>query len=132
MKNIRIFIGKILSFLVVKFPIYLYRHVFVMYLFFSPTKRLSVDKLSAVGQVYHVSQGRGFIYTLSIYTHLTLHVNTNLVDKLSTQDLSGSFYFFRLRGYKTFFVLNSAEHKIYPPNKSQITYNCKFFLAKHS
>ena len=37
-----------------------------------------------------------------------------------------------LRGYKTFFMLNSAEHKVYPPNKSQITYNCKFFLAKHS
>ena len=32
---------------------------------------------------------------------------------------------------KTFFVLNSAEHEIYPANKSKITNNCKFFLAKH-
>ena len=36
------------------------------------------------------------------------------------------------RGYKTFFVLNSAEHEIFPANKSQITNNCKFFLAKYS
>ena len=36
------------------------------------------------------------------------------------------------RGYKTFFKLNSAEHEIFPANKSQITNNCKFFLAKHS
>ena len=27
-------------------------------------------------------------------------------------------------------MLNSAEHEIYPANKSQITYNCNFFLAK--
>ena len=27
----------------------------------------------------------------------------------------------RPRGYKTFFMLNSAEHEIYPANKSQIT-----------
>ena len=33
---------------------------------------------------------------------------------------------------KRFFMLNSAEHKICPANKSQITYNCKFFLAEHS
>ena len=32
------------------------------------------------------------------------------------------------RDYKTFFMLNSAEHEFYPANKSQITYNC--FLAK--
>ena len=32
-----------------------------------------------------------------------------------------------LRGYKKFFVLNSAEHEIFPANKSQITNNCKFF-----
>ena len=38
----------------------------------------------------------------------------------------------RPRGYKTFFMLNSAEHEICPANKSQITNNCKFFLAKHS
>ena len=31
-------------------------------------------------------------------------------------------------GYKTFIVLNSAEHEIYPAKKSQITNNCKFFL----
>ena len=36
------------------------------------------------------------------------------------------------RGYKTFFMLNSAEHEICPANKSQITDNCKFFHAKHS
>ena len=33
------------------------------------------------------------------------------------------------RGYKTFFMLNSAEHEIFSANKSQITNNCKFFLA---
>ena len=33
------------------------------------------------------------------------------------------------RGYKTFFMLNSAEHEICPVNKSQITNNCKFFLS---
>ena len=38
----------------------------------------------------------------------------------------------RPRGYKTFFMLNSAEHEICPANKSQITDNCKFFLAKHN
>ena len=36
------------------------------------------------------------------------------------------------RGYKTFFMLNSTEHKICPANKSQITNNAKFFLAKHN
>ena len=36
------------------------------------------------------------------------------------------------RGCKTFFMLNSAEHEICPASKSQITDNCKFFLAKHS
>ena len=35
------------------------------------------------------------------------------------------------RGYKTFIMLNSAEHEICPANKSQIIYNCNFFLAKH-
>ena len=29
-------------------------------------------------------------------------------------------------------MLNSDEHEICPANKSQITNNCKFFLAKHS
>ena len=38
----------------------------------------------------------------------------------------------RPRGYKTFFMLNSAKHEICPANKSQITKNGKFFLAKHS
>ena len=38
----------------------------------------------------------------------------------------------RPRGYKTFFMLSSAEHEIFPANKSQTTNNCKFFLAKHS
>ena len=36
------------------------------------------------------------------------------------------------QGYKTFFMLNSAEHEFCPANKSQITNNCKFFLDKHS
>ena len=36
------------------------------------------------------------------------------------------------RGYKTSFMLNSAEHEICPANKSQITDNAKFFLAKHN
>ena len=36
------------------------------------------------------------------------------------------------RGYKTFFMLNSAEHEICPANKSQITNNYIFFLAKCS
>ena len=35
------------------------------------------------------------------------------------------------RDYKTFFMLNSAEHEVCPANKSQITNNCIFFLAKH-
>ena len=30
------------------------------------------------------------------------------------------------------FVLNSAEHELCPADKSQITNNCKIFLAKHS
>ena len=33
---------------------------------------------------------------------------------------------------KLFSILNSTEHEICPANKSQITNNCKFFLAKHS
>ena len=36
------------------------------------------------------------------------------------------------RGYKTFFMLNSTEHETFHANKSQITNNAKFFLAKHS
>ena len=36
------------------------------------------------------------------------------------------------RGYKTFFMLKSTEHEIFHANKSQITNNAKFFLAKHS
>ena len=31
---------------------------------------------------------------------------------------------------QTLFMLNSAEHEIFPANKSQITNNCKFFSAK--
>ena len=38
----------------------------------------------------------------------------------------------RPQGYKTFFMLDSAEHEICPANKSQITINCKFFLAKQA
>ena len=34
------------------------------------------------------------------------------------------------QGYKTFFMLNSAEHEFCPANKSQITNNCIFFLKK--
>ena len=36
------------------------------------------------------------------------------------------------RGYKTFFVLNSAEHELCPVDKSQITNNWKFCFSKHS
>ena len=36
------------------------------------------------------------------------------------------------QGYKTFFMLNSAEHEMCPANKSQITNKCVFFVAKHS
>ena len=38
----------------------------------------------------------------------------------------------RPQGYKAFSMLNSAEHKICPANKSQITNNSKFFGAEHS
>ena len=34
------------------------------------------------------------------------------------------------QGYKTFFMLNSVAHEIFPANKSQITNNCKFLLVK--
>ena len=46
-------------------------------------------------------------------------------------DLTFLAYIFRPQGYKTFFMLNSAEHETCPVNKSQITNNCKlhfFFL----
>ena len=36
-----------------------------------------------------------------------------------------------LRDDKTLLQLNTAEHEIYPAHKSQITNNCKLFLAKH-
>ena len=36
------------------------------------------------------------------------------------------------QGYKTFFMLNSAEHEICPAKKLQNTDICSFFLAKHS
>ena len=32
--------------------------------------------------------------------------------------------------YKTFFMLNSTEHEIFHANKSQLTNNDNFFLAK--
>ena len=38
----------------------------------------------------------------------------------------------RPRGYKTFFMLNSAEHEICPNNKSQITNNCTLLSMKIS
>ena len=38
----------------------------------------------------------------------------------------------RTWGYKTFSMLNSAEHEICPANESQIIKNCKYFLAIHS
>ena len=38
----------------------------------------------------------------------------------------------RPRGFKTFFMPDSSEHDICQANKSQITYNSKFFLAKHN
>ena len=36
----------------------------------------------------------------------------------------------RPRGYKTFFMLNSAEHEICPANKYQIANNCYFFFLR--
>ena len=36
------------------------------------------------------------------------------------------------QGYKTFFMLILAEYEICPLNKSQISNNSKFFLAKYS
>ena len=33
------------------------------------------------------------------------------------------------RGYNTYFMLNSAEHEICPPNKSQIINSSKFFIV---
>ena len=36
----------------------------------------------------------------------------------------------RPRGFKTFFMLNSAEHELCPADKYQITKHCNFFLAK--
>ena len=36
------------------------------------------------------------------------------------------------RGYKTFFVLNSAEHEISPANKTQIINNYKSFLLMNT
>ena len=43
-------------------------------------------------------------------------------------------YELRLRGYmyKTFFMLNSAEHQMCPANESQISNKCKFLVVKHS
>ena len=38
----------------------------------------------------------------------------------------------QIRGYKTFFVLNSAEHEIYYAYEYQITSNCTHFVTKHS
>ena len=38
----------------------------------------------------------------------------------------------RLQDYKTFFMLTSAEHEIFHADKSQITNNAKFFLAKYN
>ena len=38
------------------------------------------------------------------------------------------FSLFWPQGYKTLFVLNSAEHEICPANKSKITNNCNYFL----
>ena len=38
----------------------------------------------------------------------------------------------RLRGYKTFFMLNSAEHAIYPAHKCKNANNCWHFnIYKH-
>ena len=49
--------------------------------------------------------------------------------KLSSEySLSGD----QAQGYKTFFMLNSAEHEICSANKSQVTNNSKIFLAQHS
>ena len=45
--------------------------------------------------------------------------------QIRPRDYKSFFFFF------FFFVLNPAELEICPASKSQITNNCKFFLAKH-
>ena len=46
------------------------------------------------------------------------------IDKISKEVTEGE-----PRGYKTFFMPNSAEHEIFPANKIQITNICNVFLA---
>ena len=52
--------------------------------------------------------------------------------KLRNESVKERGAYIRPRSYKTFFVLNSAEHEFFHANKSQITNNVKFFLAKHN
>ena len=63
------------------------------------------------------------IFDLEIHSLLRL-LHLNGLGKLRYSPRPG--------GYKTFLMLNSAEHENVPVIKSQITNNCTVFLAKHS
>ena len=68
------------------------------------------------------------------YTLFTLCIGTDMPEQTMQSHIRCCriWHLIWPRGYKTFFMLNSAEHEICPANKSQITDNCKFFLAKHT
>ena len=63
---------------------------------------------------------------------LAISVNSDQPARKQTMILSGTARSSLPRGYKTSFMLNSAEHEICPANYSQNTNKCIFFLAKHS
>ena len=77
-------------------------------------------------------------------THTHAHIHTHIRYGMSEHSISYKIAFAliedsdqpahlrsltRPRGYKTFFMLNSAEHEICLANKSQITDNSNIFLA---
>ena len=68
-----------------------------------------------------------YIFNKSILLHIDVSKN---LDKWQTvYSLISSIW---PGGYKTFFMLNSAEHEVCQASKSQISNICKFFLAKQS
>ena len=71
------------------------------------------------------NQNPGFVTYTAIYF---ARLHTPIAPAKAVFDFQSN----QARGYKTFFMLNSAEHEICPANKSQMTQNCKNFLAKHS
>ena len=64
-----------------------------------------------------------FISANRLIIIITLSIETDRPEQKMTK--------IRPRGYKTFFMLNSAEHEISPANKSPITNNWKFSFAKY-